>query len=111
MLIENKAEITKEELIEILEHAVSIYIEFYDSNDKKYHKVDLTDNVFKFDNSIIDYNSRKEIAFICYNFLNIDNINTTKILTKALILPDEHHKTYEYYKETGISNNWFKIIE
>lgn len=110
MLVDSKKEITKEELLEILENAISIYIEIYDTENKRYHRVDLTEDVLKFDGKVVEYNSRSEIAFICYNLLNVEGIDSPKILSKALITQDSQHKTYEYYRDSSIENNWFNII-
>ncbi len=110
MLVDSKKEITKEELLEILGNAISIYIEIYDTENKRYHRVDLTEDVLKFDGKVVEYNSRSEIAFICYNLLNVEGIDSPKILSKALITQDSQHKTYEYYRDSSIENNWFNII-
>ena len=110
MLVDSKKEITKEELLEILGNAISIYIEIYDTENKRYHRVDLTEDILKFDGKVVEYNSRSEIAFICYNLLNVEGIDSPKILSKALITQDSQHKTYEYYRDSSIENNWFNII-
>ena len=103
MLLENKKELTKDEFLELINVAVSIFLEYYDDTDKRYHTLDFSNDTLTYDNHGIDFDSKEKFVNLFYNIFN------NKRITKALITPTLRHKTYEYY-ENRENKEWFKLI-